>query len=111
MNAKAIVSSLLEDSPEDSEFDAIFRELVDDAETAARSREESSLKRFKDAVYEYVKWMNTPDEFNRGMSPAELSAIRKSLKRAKSFREVEQILRPLDDDPSFLSMIKSGFFV
>lgn len=106
MNPIAIVNSLLEDESADApslNFERFAKAIG--AEADATERE--ILVRFKRAVRGYIKWVNPRGEGFYGVPPEDLAA----LKKAQTFAEAEAILRQYESEPSFLYMVRSGYFV
>lgn len=67
------------------------------------------LKTFKRQVIGYIKWTHAADVDNgipTGYEPEDLVRVRK----AKTFEEVEAILAQFEGEPSFLYMIRAGYF-
>ena len=63
------------------------------------------LRRFKQAVKGYIRWVN--DDTGQTTDPADL----KQLNQAKTFAEAEAILAKYSGEPTFLYMVRSGYFV
>ena len=116
MNAKAIVNTLLEavdpvfakrevDPDDPSENIERFAAAIG-AENAANDK--ATLTRFKRAVRGYIKWAHEGDEQGVGYDDDEDLVL---LKKAKTFAEAEAILAKYESEPSFLYMVRSGYFV
>lgn len=69
--------------------------------------EKQVLARFKRAVRGYIKWAHTDDEQGRLYDDDDLVL----LKKVKTFAEAEKILAQYESEPSFLYMVRSGYFV
>lgn len=106
MSAKTIVNSLLEDESADAPEVNIER-FAKAIGAEAEATEREVLVRFKRAVRGYIKWCHAGDEQGQGYDDADLVTLRK----AKTFAEAEAILRQYESEPSFLYMVRSGYFV
>ena len=69
--------------------------------------EKKVLTRFKRAVRGYIKWAHTGDEQGVSYDEADLAL----LKQAQTFAEAEAILAQYESEPSFMYMVRSGYFV
>ena len=105
MKANAIVNRLLETDPDDPMLN--FERFAKAIGAEADATEREILVRFKRAVRGYIKWCHTDDEQGKLYDDADLVALRK----AKTFAEAEAILRQYESEPSFLYMVRSGYFV
>ena len=109
MKAKVIVNKLLEtadviDPDDPSDNIERFAKAIG-AENAAKNK--TVLTRFKRAVRGYIKWAHTDDEQGNLYDDADLVA----LKQAQTFAEAEAILARYESQPSFMYMVRSGYFV
>lgn len=101
MNAKAIVDNLL-DEPSDN-----FGRFLAAVGMEQDATERKVLARFKRAVRGYIKWAHTDEEQGAMYDPEDLVLLRK----AETFAEAEAILAKYESSPSFLYMVRSGYFV
>ena len=101
--AKEIVEALL-DPDDPSENIERFAKVIG-AENAAKDK--TVLTRFKRAVRGYIKWAHTDEEQGKLYDDADLAALRK----AQTFAEAEAILAQYESEPSFMYMVRSGYFV
>lgn len=77
------------------------------AKAIGDDNERHVLSRFKKAVRGYIKWVHTDDEQGKLYDDADLVALRK----VQTFAEAEAILKKYEGEPSFLYMVRSGYFV
>lgn len=71
-------------------------------------KEKITLWKFKRAVRGYIKWAHTDEEQGRLYDDADLKALAKA---KTTFAEAEAILAKYESEPSFLYMVRSGYFV
>lgn len=69
--------------------------------------EKQVLSRFKRAVRGYIKWAHEDEE--QGILYDEDDLV--ALKKAKTFAEAEAILAKYESEPSFIYMVRSGYFI
>ena len=69
--------------------------------------EKKVLTRFKRAVRGYIKWAHEGDEQGASYDEEDLAL----LKQAQTFAEAEAILAQYESEPSFMYMVRSGYFV
>jgi UPF0288 family protein (methanogenesis marker protein 3) len=72
-----------------------------------QKKEQETLKRFKQGVRAYIKWLNPPEEGFGGVSSEDLVDLRK----AKTFEEVQAVLVQWEGEPTFMEMVQRGYFV
>ena len=98
-----IVDALLD--PDDlSENIERFAKIIGAGNAA---KDKTVLTRFKRAVRGYIKWAHTDEEQGKLYDDADLAALRK----AQTFAEAEAILARYESEPSFMYMVRSGYFV
>lgn len=103
MKAKDIVEALLD--PDDPAMNVERYAQAMGMQQAAKERD--VLEKFKRSVRAYIKWANPREEGFWGVPQEDLVALR----RAKTFEEAQAILAKWESEPSFLSMIRQGYFV
>jgi len=106
MNANVIVNTLLETYDPDSVSDNIQRFIGIIGDEQAKTNKQV-LTRFKRAVRGYIKWAHEDEEQGKLYDEADLLL----LKHAQTFAEAEAILAQYESEPSFLYMVRSGYFV
>jgi len=97
-----IVDALL-DPDDPSENIERFAKIIGAGNAA---KDKTVLTRFKRAVRDYIKWLQADAE-DQNDAYADLAL----LKQAKTFEEVEAILKKHEGEPSFIYMVRSGYFV
>lgn len=63
------------------------------------------LKTFKRQAIGYIKWAHN-GEYMDQYDPLDIRVIQ----RAKTFEQVEEVLKRYDTEPTFLAMVKAGYF-
>jgi len=106
MNANVIVNTLLETYDPDSVSDNIQRFIGIIGDEQAKTNKQV-LTRFKRAVRGYIMWAHEDEEQGKFYDEADLLL----LKHAQTFAEAEAILAQYESEPSFLYMVRSGYFV
>lgn len=105
MNAVTVVNKLLEADPDDvSDNFTRFVGIIGDENAKT---EKQVLTRFKRAVRGYIKWAHEDEEQGILYDEDDLAL----LKQAQTFAEAEAILARYETTPSFMYMVRSGYFV
>lgn len=107
-----IVRRLLE--ADEGDFEALWREAVDQTAAERVLSDDQLLERLKEGVLAYIEWVNAPadpDEPGDGLTEEQLAQLRLDMQQASSFNDVQQILTQHETEPTFLSMVQSGFFL
>ena len=104
MNARVLVENLLNPNDEPS---SNFERFVTAIDADNTKTERQILGTFKRAIRGYIRWVHTDEDEGKAYDEADLVRLRK----AKTFQEAEAILAQYESQPSFLYMIRSGYFV
>lgn len=121
MQAHCLVNQLLENtpsaaaSPPEDKPELNMQRFVQAIGAAQDAAQQDVLPRFKAGVQAYIKWAHTDFDYDAGGARTPVRHYDqndlKTIRRAKTFAEVEQILRKYEVDPPFLAMAAQGYFV
>jgi len=100
MKAGQIVDALLNGGPPPDDPERLFAQYASAIGQENAAKEADILRQFKRQAAGYIRWIN-PD-----FTQADL----RSLRSAHTFAEAEAVLARYDSDPSFLSMVRQGYF-